>query len=67
MVAQSLFIPSIDIDRQNVPGVQSLAVRSLDVEGSHLVLCKAKLFRVIDVVPEECIDLVRVDRTKMIS
>lgn len=46
-----------------MPSIQRLAVWSADVEGSDLVFREAELFCVIDVVVEECVDLVGVERT----
>ena len=50
----------IDVNRQDVPCVQGLSVACLNVEGCDLVLCEAELRCIVDVLPEERVELVGV-------
>lgn len=43
-----------------MPGIQRLTIRSRDIEGRDLMLREAELCRIVDVVPEQGVDLVGV-------
>ena len=53
----------VDIQRQNVPCVQRLAIWCPDVERRDLTSSKSKLFRVVDVVKEKRVEFVSVQST----
>lgn len=46
-----------------MPCIERLSIWSLDREWRYLTLCKAKRFSIMDVLPEEGIDLVGIEST----
>lgn len=51
---------SIDVCRQDMPSVQSLAIRSADVEWGYLVSRKAKSLAIVHVVIEQGMEGIRI-------
>lgn len=44
-----------------MPGIESLSITRWDGERRHLALCEAERFGIVDVLPEEGVDLVCVE------
>ena len=55
-VTNLLFVPGIDIKRQNMPGIQRLTVRSLDVERRDLIWGKAEALGFVQIDSKQSID-----------
>jgi hypothetical protein len=49
-----------------VPRIESLSIRRRDSERRHLTLCKSERFGIVDVLPEEGVDLVGVESAVMV-
>lgn len=50
-----------------MPGIQLLAIRRRDGEGSHLALRKSKLLSIVDIVPAQRVDFVGVESADPVS